>query len=454
MALEGRAASNASRPMACSSRTRPRRSSSPPNLAAFAVIRPERPDLVPLRVVVRPAQDGGAVTLDLQSAPPRDGFTLRDATAYNVQFHRGRPVLIDTLSFERAVPGAPVGRLSPVLRALPGAARADGPTRHPPRLAASRPPRRRPLDLAAALLPGRTRLSLGLGRHVHRMPRAQRVTPARRGGRPRRAEGDRQPDPQAALLDSLRPTIGGLAGSRRAPSGPTTPRTLVRRRRRRGKDALVDAAAARPPADGRLGPRRQRGPLAGSPRGPPSGSSPWTSTRPRANDTGAVLATARNSDPAAAPDLAEPEPGRSAGRTRASFRAGRGATLLALALIHHLAIRRNLPLADALATLTRLGESMVIEFVPKGDDGSTAAGGREDIFPDYTLEGFERGSSTHWTIATRRPVEGTARVLYRLVQIQREGEPAPAPRVSAASGNLADIPCCLLTVRRASRSTL
>ena len=27
------------------------------------------------------------------------GMTLKDASAYNIQFHRGHPVLVDTLSF-------------------------------------------------------------------------------------------------------------------------------------------------------------------------------------------------------------------------------------------------------------------------------------------------------------------------------------------------------------------
>ena len=76
---------------------------------AIAVIRPERvpTDLVPLRVVVRDAQGRGAADARHADRAAGKGFTLRDATAFNVQFLRGRPILIDTLSFERAEPGAP-----------------------------------------------------------------------------------------------------------------------------------------------------------------------------------------------------------------------------------------------------------------------------------------------------------------------------------------------------------
>ena len=50
-------------------------------------------------------KDAALLTLEAQKVAAERGFTLRDATAYNVQFQRGRPILIDTLSFERAEAG-------------------------------------------------------------------------------------------------------------------------------------------------------------------------------------------------------------------------------------------------------------------------------------------------------------------------------------------------------------
>ena len=47
------------------------------------------------------------LTLRLQKAAVERGMSLKDATAYNVAFEGGRPVLIDTLSFERLTPGRP-----------------------------------------------------------------------------------------------------------------------------------------------------------------------------------------------------------------------------------------------------------------------------------------------------------------------------------------------------------
>ena len=52
-------------------------------------------------------QDAALLTLELQERALGRGLTLRDASAYNVQFEGGRPVFIDTLSFEPRKEGAP-----------------------------------------------------------------------------------------------------------------------------------------------------------------------------------------------------------------------------------------------------------------------------------------------------------------------------------------------------------
>ncbi len=45
--------------------------------------------------------DAGILTLDLQMRLLARGYSLKDATAYNIQFHGGRPVFIDLPSIER-----------------------------------------------------------------------------------------------------------------------------------------------------------------------------------------------------------------------------------------------------------------------------------------------------------------------------------------------------------------
>jgi ribosomal protein L11 methylase PrmA len=63
--------------------------------------------------------------------------------------------------------------------------------------------------------------------------------------------------------------------------------------------------------------------------------------------------------------------------------------IVALALVHHLAIARNIPLEQVIAWLMEMAPSGVIEFVPKSDAMvQQLLQLREDIFPDYCQENF------------------------------------------------------------------
>ena len=64
--------------------------------------------------------------------------------------------------------------------------------------------------------------------------------------------------------------------------------------------------------------------------------------------------------------------------------------ILALAIVHHLAITRNIPLAMVANWLTSLAKAGVVEFAPKDDPMvQSMLSLREDIFDQYTLEHFE-----------------------------------------------------------------
>ncbi len=90
-------------------------------------------------------------------------------------------------------------------------------------------------------------------------------------------------------------------------------------------------------------------------------------------------------------DAANPSPDQGwDGAERRSLKARACAdALIALAFVHHLAIGRNVPLAQVIRWLLDLAPQGVIEFVPKTDPQvSRMLALREDIFPDYTEERF------------------------------------------------------------------
>ena len=143
---------------------------------AFKVLCPEYVPFIsyPYEWSFGQLKDAALATLSIQKRALKAGMVLKDASAYNIQFQRGKPTLIDTLSFEIYQEGepwvayrqfcqhflAPLAlmayqdvRLSQLLRVY-----IDG----------------IPLDLASELLPARTRWNLGLATHIHLHARAQK----------------------------------------------------------------------------------------------------------------------------------------------------------------------------------------------------------------------------------------------------------------------------------------
>lgn len=87
--------------------------------------------------------------------------------------------------------------------------------------------------------------------------------------------------------------------------------------------------------------------------------------------------------------------------------------ILALALIHHLAISNNLPLDNIAEWLSEICEHLIIEFVPKEDSqAKILLATRDDVFPNYTKQGFEQAFSRYFNIIEQNDIEETYRTLY------------------------------------------
>lgn len=87
--------------------------------------------------------------------------------------------------------------------------------------------------------------------------------------------------------------------------------------------------------------------------------------------------------------------------------------LLALALVHHLAIAKNVPLGEVVQWLVQLAPSGVIEFVQKSDPMvAELLRLREDIFPCYTESAFEEALKRRARICKVEQVSSTGRKLY------------------------------------------
>src|SRR3954468_17619940 len=122
--------------------------------------------------------------------------------------------------------------------------------------------------------------------------------------------------------------------------------------------------------------------------------------------------------------LARPRLGRARARPAAGPRGprscppprarGRPDLVLCLALVHPLAIARNVPLADVVAWLHALGGELVVEFPGREDPmvQRLLAPKNDDAHTDYELDAFERALGEAFEIRRREALPSGARVLF------------------------------------------
>lgn len=116
-------------------------------------------------------------------------------------------------------------------------------------------------------------------------------------------------------------------------------------------------------------------------------------------------------------DLCNPTPATGWMNTeRYSFieRAAKGTDLvIALALIHHLIIGNNVPMRYVVDLISCIGREAIIEFVDKKDSQiRRLLATRKDIFPDYSESGFEAALSKTCEVIRKARISETHRILY------------------------------------------
>jgi SAM-dependent methyltransferase len=115
-------------------------------------------------------------------------------------------------------------------------------------------------------------------------------------------------------------------------------------------------------------------------------------------------------------NLADPSPGLGwRGLERKSMPdRGRPDLVLALALVHHMAISANVPVKEFVDWLASLGSALVIEFPTREDPmvKKLLAPKREGLHPDYELGFFERILNEAFDVERSERLESGTRVLY------------------------------------------
>jgi hypothetical protein len=386
---------------------------------AYRVIKPELIPFIsyPYEWSFSQLQDAALLTLDVQLEALRHGLTLKDASAFNVQFVGSRPVFIDTLSFERYVEGSPWVAyqqfcqhfLAPL--ALIAERDVNLRTLGVPFINGT------PLSLASAILPRRSWFKFSHLIHIHLHARSQRKYANAAGlGRTRPARSVSR-TALLGILDSLRSSVRSLRWN---PGGTEWADyyedTNYSTRALSEKEKIVDELVqiVRPSLAWDLGANTGLFSRRAVAHGAYTVACDVDPSAVEKN----YLACRKDKNERMLPlivDLTNPSPALGWAHTERDSLLDRGPAdlVLALALIHHLAISNNVPL-DKLATFfAACGKSLVIEFVPKVDSQvQKLLASRKDIFPDYTQEGFERAFAKHFRIERAISVPESSRTIY------------------------------------------
>ena len=350
---------------------------------AYKIVQPERVKFIsyPYEWCFSELRSAALLTLSVQKTALELGMSLKDASAYNIQFYRGRPILIDTLSFEAYQEGSPWVayrqfcqhflaplalmayqdvRLSQLMRVY-----IDG----------------IPLDLASKLLPARSRLNPGLTAHIHLHASAQK----RYSDAPEQAVTQSRGRAMSkmsliGLIENLQSTVKGLKWEPKGTEwGDYYDSTNYTRAAFDRKLEIVKMFLEKAQPS-------QVWDLGGN-----------TGVFSRLAADKGILTISSDIDPAAVEknyqetrqkketnllplvlDLTNPSPAIGwMNAERASF-IDRGPVdaVMALALVHHLAISNNVPLPDLADFFASLGRWLIVEFIPKEDSPECASRGR------------------------------------------------------------------------------
>jgi hypothetical protein len=392
---------------------------------AHTVIAPETIPFVsyPYEWCLSALKSAALATLAIHEKALEHDMVLKDASAYNIQIVDAKPMLIDTLSFERYREGEPWVAYRQFcqhfLAPLALMSRRDIRLNQLMRVYIDGVP----LDLAKRMLPKSSLFSVGLLLHIHvhawsQSRHADAAGGESAGGHKKRTFTRRS---MQGLIESLRSAVRKLNWEPRGTEwGAYYDDTNYSSEARSEKAQHVRACLER------IAPNTVWD----------LGANTGVYSR-MASETGAHT-VAFDIDPAAVEqnfrycehrgeknllplslDLTNPSPALGWHNRERDSLAGRGPAdaVMALALVHHLAISNNVPLPMVADYFADLGRRLIIEFVPKSDSQvQRLLATREDVFPDYHKAGFEAAFSARFTIEDQWPIGGSERTLYLMRQ--------------------------------------
>jgi len=358
-------------------------------------------------------KDAALATLKIQKLALEHDVTLKDASAYNIQFSKGRPIFIDTLSFESYKQGEPWQAyrqfcqhffaplalmayadldLSQMLRVY-----IDG----------------IPLGLTTKLLPRKARIKPSIYMHIVLHSKAQKAK-ASEHKKPTRTIPKRN---LLAIITNLEAAISKLKplksstewGEYYDNTNYTTSSADAKAKiiRQFIEPLAINSAMDMAGNNGRYSRVLNKAGI----------FTICNDIDPNAVESNYLYTKAHNEErmlpllvnlvnPGGAIGWANNEREVITDRLQVDL-------IMALALVHHLAISNNLPFDSIAQYFSQFSPYLIIEFVPKTDSQvKKLLSTRRDIFSNYDEQAFKNAFASRYNLIDEKIISGSKRTLY------------------------------------------
>ena len=382
----------------------------------YKIIKPEKIPFIsyPYEWSFSQLKDAALLTLRIQKAAMKYGMTLKDGSAFNIQFHNGHPIFIDTLSFEIYEEGqiwkpykqfcqhflAPLALISKkdVRLNLLSKTFIDG----------------IPIDLAAKLLPKTTFGNFGLMAHIHAHAKSQKHYEDKDAKIKQKTLSKRSFE---GLIESLKSSIEKMTWNENNTEwGDYYSDTNYTEKSFEEKKQFISLAIdqVKPKLVWDMGANTGVFSRLASTKGINTISYDIDPLAVEKN----YLLSSQNSEQNILPlilDLTNPSSGIGWNHDERMSIIQRGPAdmVFALALVHHLAISNNVPLNKIAEFFSQISKFLIIEFVPKSDSQvKRLLLTREDIFENYDEKNFEIEFSKFFKIINSKKILDSERTIY------------------------------------------
>ncbi|MEO8568115.1 MAG: hypothetical protein ABI419_03240 [Ginsengibacter sp.] len=359
-------------------------------------------------------KDAALLTLAIQKMAIAHGMILKDATHFNVQFLNGKPVFIDTLSFEKYDSSQPWVAYTQFCECFLFPLLLQKYLAIDVQKLMLTYPQGIPAGLVKELLPWKSNFNLGVGLHVSLQSKIKG------GNNPGAYKGKFDQNKMLQLIGNLEDNIRSCALNKKAKTSWSNyyDETIISRSYLTEKEIIFRRFISSIDFETVLD----------------IGANDGFFSKIISEKTASVVSidfdshcinslyayTKKQKTLNILPlciDFSNPTPATGFNNTeRSSFTARAHFDLvLALALVHHLAISKNIPLQNIAESFQKTGNKLIVEFIPKEDEKvKQLLLYRKDIFSNYNETEFIKCFGKYFTIISSAKIPGTQRTMYLL----------------------------------------